>query len=957
MGNDTIQTSKKKRDQFEQFMYKITKTVGSLNNQVPSEKKQDSKRGDLIILGAGIASVGFTMDAEMYIRRADSVFYVVTDPVTEVWINKLRPDAYDLSTLYNDNKPRYNTYMQMTEAMLYDVRQGRTVVGIFYGHPGIFALSTHRAIMIARREGHRAVMKPGISALDCLCADLGVDPSYPGMQTMEATDMLLRGKKPDTTQHVILWQVGLIGIYDFRRRGFINKNFNIFIRFLQNVYGEDYSITHYVAASFPTLAPLIQNFTLRELLYPDIQAKVQSMSTFYLAPKDATECNLEIAIQLGMAKPDSKPWMYPTTKEIDAYGERELQAIRELADFRVPPDYQVQEETRAAEFILQAGQNVDLQELFLQDPVTSVSKDVFPGLNAWEQRLLSSRNHASIMCAVKGSQTPLAPSEHFIVDLLLNPELRKAYSVILLSNREKTEGEKIMNQWLVARGYQTNMKDVDVALSNVATTLLLPWVGVYFSKQADMVLTIISDSQHNSDSKIYLNNTRIRKFTFANSTLSFSTEDGNPYNAVITLSMPKPTKSKKFTRSFRGEIWNSDRQVFENNVEGVEISPTQEFLQNAVNGNELVYGQYLIQLFQDGTWSSCRGLYYDSNILRIGRTRIHAFTQTDNVLTWEGAGGEYNSGQLHVRLDPLTYSYVVSGFVWEEGRAQSSSPNIRGQYVPKAIQLWRGSYATAIDDMIGPTLHIAEENETGSFEILLGKTKVQHYTFQNNVLQAMVDEETSFEVVFQYSESTSRIFQGILRQNNASHSWTSQEVASTPEAWLGVYRGTFLDDDRTFRPSPLTLHVKLNNQELSVQLSNGKTSRKLSQVVFNSKHNGLAWAENFDTPEWAPYSNGLIKFYVDPDTGRFLFNGSLWGDDDLPPKHANWRGQALWTNMREECEGKESPSEVWNILSMLSLTLSTSLLGGWWDLWCSSLHATQFCYKQMSLLEVTMLSE
>ncbi|TPG69076.1 hypothetical protein EEL31_11410 [Brevibacillus laterosporus] len=956
MGNETIKTSKKEKDRFEQLMCKIAKTADSLCDQSPSEKKKDSKRGNLIILGSGIASVGFTRDAETYIRAADAVFYVVTDPVTEVWVCSLRPDAYDLSTLYNDNKPRYYTYMQMTEAMLYDVRQGKTVVGIFYGHPGIFALSTHRAITIARREGHHAVMKPGISALDCLCADLGVDPSYPGMQTMEATDMLLRGKKPDTTQHVILWQVGLIGIADFRRRGFINKNFNIFIEFLQDVYGEDYSITHYVASSYPTLAPLIQTYTLRELLHQDVQSKVQSMSTFYLPPKDSTECHVETAIQLGMAKPDSKPWMYPAQKEIDAYGERELQAIRELEDFRVPLDYRMQERTRAAEFVLEISQDLDLQELFIKDPVAAVSHDVFPGLNAWERRLLSSRNHASIMCAVKGSNTPLSPSEHFIVDLLLNPRLLEKYRDALLDNFEKSKGEEMMNQWLVIQGYQTKMKDIDVALSNVAATLLLPWTGVYFNRQADMVLTIVSDTEHNSESKIYLNNTRIRRFTFANSTLSWLKEDGNPHSAVITFFMPKQAESEIFTRIFQGKIWSDARQPFENNFDGSEIIPPIDFMQNnAIAGNEPTYGQYLIQVFKDGTWGLGGGLYYEKDILRIGRNQIHTFDNTDNILTWEGAGGEYNSGQLHVSFDPLIQLYVITGFVWEEGASQPSSPNIRGQYVDVAINLWRGRYATTLDKDIGPTLHIVENSESKSMEILFDGNKVQHYTFQNDVLQAIVDKSTSFEIVFQYTGSSTRSFQGILHQNDFSHNWASKEMSPTPEAWIGIYGGIFLHNDGTFKPSSLTLKVTLINQDLHVHLSNGMNTRKLSQVLFNPKHNGLAWAESFDTPEWDQYSNGIVKFYIDSSTGKLLFNGSLWADDSIPPNHANWRGQAIWQNVRKEWEAKEFPLEVWNILSMLSLSSESSLLGGLWQRWCSSLHATQFCYRQINLLESSML--
>jgi hypothetical protein len=132
----------------------------------------------------------------------------VADPATIVWLKRLRPDALDLYVLYGESKVRYTTYMQMTEAQLYWVRKGLKVVVIFYGHPGIFVLSTHRAVKLARREGHRAIMKAGVCALDTLCADLGVDPCHPGMQTHEATDSLLRRRRLDTSLHVVLWQVG-----------------------------------------------------------------------------------------------------------------------------------------------------------------------------------------------------------------------------------------------------------------------------------------------------------------------------------------------------------------------------------------------------------------------------------------------------------------------------------------------------------------------------------------------------------------------------------------------------------------------------------------------------------------------------------------------------------------------------------------------------------------------------
>ena len=104
--------------------------------------------------------------------------------------------------------------------MLQELRQGLNVVGVFYGHPGVFVTPGHRAIAIARENGYRAQMLAGISAQDCLFADLGIDPSRPGCLTYEATDMLLRDRPLAPSSHLVLFQVGLIGIRDFNFKGF-----------------------------------------------------------------------------------------------------------------------------------------------------------------------------------------------------------------------------------------------------------------------------------------------------------------------------------------------------------------------------------------------------------------------------------------------------------------------------------------------------------------------------------------------------------------------------------------------------------------------------------------------------------------------------------------------------------------------------------------------------------------
>lgn len=74
------------------------------------------------------------------------------------------------------------SYRQMVDAMLDEVRAGKRVCGAFYGHPGVL-LACASNIAQAREEGFDAVMEPGISAEDCLYADLIVDPAASAVST------------------------------------------------------------------------------------------------------------------------------------------------------------------------------------------------------------------------------------------------------------------------------------------------------------------------------------------------------------------------------------------------------------------------------------------------------------------------------------------------------------------------------------------------------------------------------------------------------------------------------------------------------------------------------------------------------------------------------------------------------------------------------------------------------
>ena len=189
--------------------------------------------------------------ARRYIEQADVVFAGLSDGIVELWLQRMHKDVRSLQPYYCEGKSRLQTYRQMVEAILVEVRAGKKVCGVFYGHPGVFAWVPHKAIELARKEGHAAHMEPGISAEDCLYADLGIDPGKFGCQHYEASQLLFYKRRIDPTAYLVLWQVGLVGDQSLARF----STGPAYRQVLVDVLARDYPLEHEVIVYHaPTLA-------------------------------------------------------------------------------------------------------------------------------------------------------------------------------------------------------------------------------------------------------------------------------------------------------------------------------------------------------------------------------------------------------------------------------------------------------------------------------------------------------------------------------------------------------------------------------------------------------------------------------------------------------------------------------------------------------------------------------
>jgi uncharacterized protein YabN with tetrapyrrole methylase and pyrophosphatase domain len=262
-----------------------------------NEKAENTRQGRLLVVGTGILTPDHvTLAAKAAIEAADCVLFAMTDAPSAKWIVAHNPRARSLD--YDRSRPRRReVYEKMVEDILAEVRLEQAVCTVFYGHPGVLAYAPHEAIRRARREGFVATMLPGVSAEDCLIADLGVDPGPLGLSSFEATDFLIRPRRFDTSTALVLWQIGMVGDLGFVSSERVTRPG---LAVLQEVLTEHYGDTHkayvYEAAAAPNTSARVEVIRIAELA----TTPVSLVSTLFVPALRAAPLDRSMMERLGL---------------------------------------------------------------------------------------------------------------------------------------------------------------------------------------------------------------------------------------------------------------------------------------------------------------------------------------------------------------------------------------------------------------------------------------------------------------------------------------------------------------------------------------------------------------------------------------------------------------------------------------------------------------------------------
>ena len=233
-------------------------------------------------------------------------------------------------------------------------------------------------------------MLPGISAEDSLLADLAIDPAHNGLQSLEATDLVARDRQLLTDSNVIIWQVGCVGDPRFNSKGYTNQFLEVLIKKLQDVYGKDYEIIHYVGAHYSIYDPVRERIKLSEFVKPEVAKKVTSVSTFFVPPKEIRPLKEDVCRLLNL-KTDQKshqPLPMPTKDKSHCYGQKQKNAINKLGEWNVPDHYIPVQPSVAARYLAKMSTDPKALDNHKQDPIAYMCKY---GLSSKDSQLIKNK--------------------------------------------------------------------------------------------------------------------------------------------------------------------------------------------------------------------------------------------------------------------------------------------------------------------------------------------------------------------------------------------------------------------------------------------------------------------------------------------------------------------------------------------------------------------------------------
>lgn len=204
---------------------------------------------DIYLIGRGIAEGTAHMTVEsIEALRSCRVVFDLSDDVRA--IRRLHPYVVDLAREYWTGELCADVYPRLEARVLEEaMTNGPTVGMVVDGHPMVFDDVNWEIVRNGRRRGLRVAPLPGISCIDTLLIDVGVDLGD-GTQIVQANSLVLYAVTLDPSLHSFILQVDKFGTSYFsaETRGNRRGRFTLLAEYLMRFYPGDHMVTLLVSS-------------------------------------------------------------------------------------------------------------------------------------------------------------------------------------------------------------------------------------------------------------------------------------------------------------------------------------------------------------------------------------------------------------------------------------------------------------------------------------------------------------------------------------------------------------------------------------------------------------------------------------------------------------------------------------------------------------------------------------
>jgi len=263
---------------------------------------------DIAIVGLGMSGVHqMTREVEATIRRSRHLF--VTDVANGV-IDHLRalcPRITDLTKHHATSSHRVLLYRKMASEVVAAAMEAAPVCFASYGHPKMYCYPSTLIQRAAELLNLRTVLLPGISSLDTLLTDLGIDPGADGLQVYEASDALIRQRPLQADVGCVIYQVPIVLEADNRIPGQHSRDrLRRFQDYLLKFYPAEHVALFVTTKTHPLLETITQRIAIRHLA--DRLLINSTMGSLYIPPVEHRAVfEQELAERMTLREHVSKP--------------------------------------------------------------------------------------------------------------------------------------------------------------------------------------------------------------------------------------------------------------------------------------------------------------------------------------------------------------------------------------------------------------------------------------------------------------------------------------------------------------------------------------------------------------------------------------------------------------------------------------------------------------------------